>query len=219
MRSPKIFKFTIEEEIWNSITHGIGAGLAIAGLISLVVLGSVYGDIWHITSFSIYGSTLVLLYLASTLYHGTQIPKVKQILRVFDHAAIYLLIAGTFTPFLLITLHGTFGWTMLAVVWGVAVLGIAFRIIFVGRFDHLATMSYIAMGLLIIIPFKEMMATIPADGIALIVAGAFLYMAGVIFYVWKIVPYNHAIWHLFVIGGSVCHYFAILFHVLPASVA
>ncbi|KAA3658157.1 MAG: hypothetical protein DWQ04_25980 [Chloroflexi bacterium] len=217
MRPPEIFKFTIEEEIWNGITHGIGTGLAIAGLTTLVVLAAIYGDSWRVVSFSIYGSTLVLLYLASTLYHSIQIPKVKQVLRVFDHAAIYLLIAGTYTPFLLVSMRGRLGWTLLAIVWGIALVGIIFRSVFVGRFEVLTTIGYVAMGWLIVVAFREMMVTIPPGGITLIIAGGLTYTVGVIFYAWKKIPYNHAIWHLFVMGGSICHYFAMLFHVLPAS--
>ncbi|MCA9922720.1 MAG: hemolysin III family protein [Anaerolineales bacterium] len=217
MRPPEIFKFTIEEEIWNGITHGIGAGLSIAGLTVLVLLAAMNGDSWRVVSFSIYGSTLVLLYLASTLYHSIQIPKVKQILRRFDHAAIYLLIAGTYTPFLLVNLRGRLGWTLLAVVWGIALVGIVFRTIFFGRFEVLATIGYVLMGWLIVVAFKEMLLVIPPGGIALIIAGGLTYTVGVIFYAWKKLPYNHAIWHLFVLGGSICHYFAMLFHVLPTS--
>ena len=217
MRPPEIFKFTIEEEIWNGITHGIGAGLSIAGLTVLVLLAAMNGDSWRVVSFSIYGSTLVLLYLASTLYHSIQIPKVKQILRRFDHAAIYLLIAGTYTPFLLVNLRGRLGWTLLAVVWGIALVGIVFRTIFFGRFEVLATIGYVLMGWLIVVAFKEMLLVIPPGGIALIIAGGLTYTVGVIFYAWKKLPYNHAIWHLFELGGSICHYFSMLFHVLPTS--
>jgi len=217
MRPPEIFKFTIEEEIWNGITHGIGTGLSIAGLTILVVLASIYGDSWRVVSFSIYGGSLVLLYLASTLYHSIQIPKVKQILRRFDHAAIYLLIAGTYTPFLLVSMRGRLGWILLGVVWGIALLGIVFRTIFFGRFETLATIGYVAMGWLIVVAFKEMLVAIPPGGIELIIAGGLSYTVGVIFYAWKKIPYNHAIWHLFVLGGSICHYFAMLFHVLPAT--
>ncbi len=219
MRPPEIFKFTIEEEIWNGITHGIGTGLSIAGLTTLVVLASIYGDSWRVVSFSIYGGSLVLLYLASTLYHSIQIPNVKQILRRFDHAAIYLLIAGTYTPFLLVSMRTRLGWILLGVVWGIALLGIVFRTIFFGRFETLATIGYVAMGWLIVVAFKEMLAAIPPGGIELIIAGGLSYTVGVIFYAWKKIPYNHAIWHLFVMGGSVCHYFAMLFHVLPTKAA
>ena len=219
MRSPEPFKFkfTLEEEIWNGITHGIGTGLAIAGLTLLVVLAAINGDSWRIISFSIYGSTLVLLYLASTLYHSIQIPKVKRILQVMDHAAIYLLIAGSYTPFLLVNMRGTLGWTLFGVVWGLALLGIAFRTIFVGRFEKLAVVGYVLMGWLMVLGFKEMQLAVPPGGIALIFAGGITYTVGVIFFAWRKLPYNHAIWHLFVMGGSICHFFAMLYYVLPVS--
>ncbi|MCP4424838.1 MAG: hemolysin III family protein [Chloroflexi bacterium] len=218
MRPPDIFKFTLKEEVWNGITHGIGTALAIAGLTVLVSLAAINGDSWRVVSFSIYGSTLVLLYLASTLYHSIQIPKVKRVLQVLDHAAIYLLIAGSYTPFLLVNMRGQLGWTLFGVVWGLALLGIALRTIFVGQFEKLAVAGYVLMGWLMVVGFKEMQLTIPSGGVALILAGGITYTVGVVFFAWRKLPYNHAIWHLFVLGGSVCHFLAILFYVLPMSV-
>ncbi len=215
MRTPQRFKFTLQEEVWNGITHGIGTGLAIAGLTLLVVLAAVNGDSWRVVSFSIYGGTLVLLYLASTLYHSIQIPRVKGVLQVLDHAAIYLLIAGSYTPFLLVNLRGRLGWTLLGIVWGLAFLGIALRTIFVGRYEKLAVVGYLLMGWLLVVAFKELQAALPAGGIALIIAGGICYTVGVIFFAWRKLPYNHAIWHLFVMGGSICHFFAMLYYVLP----
>lgn len=211
------FKFTPTEEVWNGITHGIGTALSIAGLTLLVVLAAVYGDSWRVVSFSIYGSTLVLLYLASTLYHSIQIPKVKRVLQVLDHAAIYLLIAGSYTPFLLVNMRGKLGWTLFGVVWGLAILGIALRTIFVGRFEKLAVVGYVLMGWLMVVGFKEMQLAIPPGGVNLIIAGGVTYTVGVIFFAWRKIPYNHAIWHLFVMGGSICHFLAMLFYVLPAG--
>jgi hemolysin III len=209
--------YTVGEEIANSITHGIGTGLAVAGLTILVVLAAIYGDVWRVVSFSVYGSTLVILYLASTLYHSIQNPKVKRILRIFDHASIYLLIAGSYTPFVLVNMRGTLGWTLFGIVWGIAIVGIVFKTIFIGRFEKLATAGYVLMGWLIVVAFKEMFASISVGGIIWIVIGGVTYTVGVIFYAWQRLPYNHAIWHLFVLGGSICHYFAVLFHVLPQT--
>ena len=217
MRSPEPFKFTLKEEVWNGITHGIGTVLAIAGLTLLVVLAAINGDSWRVVSFSIYGSTLVLLYLASTLYHSIQIPKVKRVLQVMDHAAIYLLIAGSYTPFLLVSMRGRLGWTLFGVVWGLALLGIALRTIFVGRFEKLAVAGYLLMGWLMVVGFKEMQLSVPPGGVALIIAGGITYTVGVVFFSWRKLPYNHAIWHLFVMGGSICHFLAMLFYVLPAG--
>lgn len=215
--STNVMGYTVGEEIANSVTHGIGAGLSIAGLTLLVVLAAIYGDVWRVVSFSIYGSSLVLLYLASTLYHSIQHPKVKQVLRIFDHSAIYLLIAGTYTPFTLVSMRGPLGWTIFGVVWGLALLGIAFKTVFIGRFEKLATAAYILMGWLVVVAFKEMLVTIPPGGVAWLMAGGIVYTLGVLFYAWQKLPYNHAIWHLFVLGGSICHFFAILFHVLPVQ--
>ncbi len=213
--STNVMGYTVGEEIANSVTHGIGTGLSIAGLTLLVVLAAIYGDVWRVVSFSIYGSSLVLLYLASTLYHSIQHPKVKQVLRIFDHSAIYLLIAGTYTPFTLVSMRGPWGWTMFGVVWGLALLGIAFKTVFIGRYEKLATVAYVLMGWLVVVAFKEMLVAIPPGGVAWLMAGGVVYTLGVLFYAWQKLPYNHAIWHLFVLGGSTCHFFAILFHVLP----
>ena len=212
-----VMGYTIGEEIANSVTHGIGAALSVAGLTLLVVLAAIYGDVWRVVSFSIYGSSLVLLYLCSTLYHSIQHPQAKRILRIFDHSAIYLLIAGTYTPFTLVSMRGPWGWTMFSVVWSLALLGIAFKTVFIGRWEKLATAAYVLMGWLVVIAFKEMLVTIPPGGVFWLVTGGVVYTLGVIFYAWEKLPYNHAIWHLFVLGGSICHFFAILFHVLPVK--
>lgn len=208
-------KPNLGEEIANSITHGIGAGLSVAGLTLLVAFASIYGDVWRVVSFSIYGSTLILLYLASTLYHSFQNPRVKRVFKIIDHAAIYLLIAGTYTPILLVNMRGAWGWTLFVVIWGLTLAGIVLKIFFINRFKKLSTVIYVLMGWLCIVAIKEMIATIPPGGLAWLIAGGITYTLGVIFYVWHKLPYNHAIWHLFVLGGSICHFFAILFYVLP----
>lgn len=212
-RPPKIY--TLGEEIANSITHGIGTALSIAGLTLLLVLAAIYGDVWRVVSFAIYGVTLILAYLASTLYHSLQPPRVKHIFRIIDHAAIYLLIAGTYTPFLLVGMRGVWGWTLLVVIWLLALIGVAFKIFAIHRMPMLSTFAYIAMGWLCVAAFNEMLVRIPPGGIAWLVTGGVLYTVGVIFYVWRSLPYNHAIWHMFVLGGSACHYFAILFYLVP----
>ncbi|VAW31637.1 FIG01964566: Predicted membrane protein, hemolysin III homolog [hydrothermal vent metagenome] len=210
-------RYTIGEEIANSITHGVGAALSIAGLTLLVVLAAIYGDVWRVVSFSIYGSSLILLYLASTLYHSIQHHKVKRILRIFDHAAIYLLIAGTYTPFTLVSMRGAWGWSLFGVVWGLALMGIAFKTLFIGRYEKIATAAYVLMGWLVIVAFKQMLLVVPPGGIVWLVIGGVAYTLGVIFYAWDKLPYNHAIWHLFVLAGSISHFFAILFYVLPVQ--
>jgi hemolysin III len=202
--------YTLGEEIANSITHGIGAGLSIAGLTVLVVLAALQGDVWRVVSFSIYGSTLVLLYLASTLYHSFQSPRVKRVFQIFDHSAIYLLIAGTYTPFLLVSLRGPWGWSLFAVVWGIALLGIAFKALFIHRFHVVSTLGYILMGWLGVVAIRQMLEAVPPAGLIWLAAGGVLYTIGVIFLAIRRIPYNHTIWHFFVLGGSLCHYFAVL---------
>ncbi|MBC8333078.1 MAG: hemolysin III family protein [Anaerolineae bacterium] len=209
--------FTIGEEIAHSITHGIGAGMSIVGLVILVVLAAKYGDAYQIVSFSIYGATLIILYLASTLYHGFQHPRIKQVLQVIDHAAIFLLIAGTYTPFLLVGVRGTWGWTLLIIVWGLALLGVGFRAIFVNRYEKVAVLAYVLMGWLCVVAFKEMTANIPLGGIIWIATGGAVYTIGVIFYALRKIPYMHTIWHLFVLGGSICHYLGVLFYLAPSQ--
>ncbi len=209
--------YSLAEEIANSVTHGIGAVLSVAGLTLLVVLAAIYGDVWRVVSFSIYGSTLVILYLASTLYHSFQNPRVKHVFRILDHVSIYLLIAGSYTPFLLVSMRGAWGWSLLGAVWGLALLGVAFKVIFIGRYEVLATAAYVLMGWMVVIAFKEMLVRVPPGGIALLIAGGLTYTFGVIFYAWEKLPFNHAIWHLFVLGGSICHFFAVLFYILPMA--
>lgn len=212
---PKLY--TLGEEIANAITHGIGTGLSIAGLTILVVLATLRADMWHIVSFSIYGATLIILYLSSTLYHSFQNVRVKQVFRVFDHASIYLLIAGTYTPFLLVTLRNRLGWILLGVIWALAAVGVVFKALFIRRFQKLTVAGYVAMGWLCVVAWRQMAAHIPTGGLVLLVAGGLCYTLGVLFYVWRKLPYNHAIWHLFVLSGSICHYLAILLYLLPAA--
>lgn len=203
------------EEITNSILHGIGLGFAIAALTLLVVLASIYGGVWHIVSFAIYGATLVLLYLSSTLYHSFPHGNIKDIFQVFDHASIYLLIAGTYTPLTLIPLRGKLGWTIFGVVWGIAIVGIVFKIFFVKRFVILSTILYIVMGWMIIIAIRPLINAVNSINIIFLVLGGVFYTVGTIFYINKKIKFNHAIWHLFVLAGSVCHFFTILY-LLPS---
>lgn len=201
--------YTVGEEIVNGVTHGIGALLSIAGLVVLVVLAALYGTVWHVVSFAIYGSSLIVLYLASTLYHSIQIPRLRPFLRILDHSAIFVLIAGTYTPFLLVSLRGPWGWSLLGVVWGIAVLGIFFKVFFIGKLEVLSTIAYVLMGWMCMLAFKQLMNAMPSYGLTWLVAGGVTYTLGVLFYAIKKIPYNHAIWHLFVLGGSVCHFFAV----------
>jgi hemolysin III len=207
------------EELANSLTHGVGLALSVAGFIVLVVLAAMRGSAWRIVSCAAYGSTLISLYTASTLYHGIRSPRLKRILRVCDHSAIYLLIAGTYTPFLLVNLRGSWGWSLFAVIWGLAMAGILFKVWFVEHFSILSTAVYLLMGWLALIAVKPMLLWVPHSGLLWLLAGGVLYTVGVVFYAWKKVPYNHAIWHGFVLAGSTCHYFAVLCSVILSAKA
>jgi hemolysin III len=213
---PRITRpFTLGEEIFHSITHGIGSGLSIAGFTLLLVLAILFGDVYQIVSFSIFGASLVCLYLSSTLYHGFQQPRVKHIFKIFDHASIYLLIAGTYTPFLLIGLGGSTGWTFLFIVWGIALFGVVFKVLFIERFQVLSVVTYLLMGWLCVFVFREMVASIPLGAIILLAIGGLFYTVGVVFYALQKIPYMHAVWHFFVLAGSICHFFAVLLYLAP----
>lgn len=208
---------SLREEIANSITHGIGFLLSVAGLVVLVVSASIDGDPWKIVSFTVYGSSMVVLYLASTFYHSFHGPRLKRILRVIDHCSIYLLIAGTYTPFTLLNMRGPLGWTLFGVIWGLAFFGIALKGFHVDRFPILTPLIYIAMGWLGAVAIRPSLHMIPTGGIVLLLAGGITYTLGVIFYAVDRLPYNHAIWHLFVLGASAFHFFAVFFYAMALS--
>ncbi|MEW6366738.1 MAG: hemolysin III family protein [Acidobacteriota bacterium] len=210
-------EYTLREEIANGVTHAIGAALSIAGLSILVTLAAIYGDVWRIVSFSIYGTTLVLLFLASTFYHSSRSPRLKRLFKILDHSAIYLLIAGTYTPFTLVSIRGGWGWALFGIIWGLTIVGIVLKCFYVNRFRILSVLVYLAMGWLAVIAFKPLVASLSSGGIRLIVAGGLCYTCGVLFYIWKRLPYGHAVWHVFVLSGSACHYFSVLLYVLPTG--
>jgi hemolysin III len=203
------------EELANAISHGIGALCSIAALVLLIVYASLYGDVWHIVSFTIFGITLLILYVCSTLLHSITHPKAKDWFEILDHAAIYLLIAGTYTPFLLVSLRGPLGWSIFGVIWGLAIVGIVLKFFYVKKFILLSTLCYIAMGWLIVIAIKPLYDALPGNGLVWLIVGGLLYTMGTIFYVWRRIPYHHAIWHVFVLAGSAAHFITILFYVLP----
>jgi len=209
--------YTPREELANALTHGIGAALSVAGLAVIVSLASLRADAWCVTATAIFGATLVLLYTASTLYHSVRGEALKRRLRKFDHAAIFLLIAGTYTPFLLVSLRGPWGWSLFGVIWALAAAGVTMKFWFTGRFKILSTLLYLAMGWLVVIALRPMLRVVPADGLWLLLAGGLCYTVGTVFYVWKRLPYHHAVWHLFVLGGSVCHFFSVLAAVIPRA--
>lgn len=202
--------YSVSEEIANSITHGIGTVLSVVGGIALIVFAALYGDAWRIVSFTIYSVTLVILYLASTLYHSVRDSKLKRVFKILDHACIYLLIAGTYTPFLLVSLRGPWGWTLLGVIWGLALVGVIFKIFSAQRFRRFLVLGYLLMGWLCVVAGRELLLRVPAEGLFWLALGGLLYTVGVLFYAWRKLPYGHTIWHLFVLGGSICHYLAVL---------
>ncbi len=208
-------KQTVGEEIANSITHGIGALLSVAGAVILIVRAAMYGTAIHVVSFAIYGLTLILLHTSSSLYHGLRAPRAKRVFWVFDHATIYLLIAGTYTPFMLISLQGAWGLALLIAVWALAILGILLATLFIGRLRRLALALYLTMGWLIVLASRELWLHVPHEALVFVAAGGLSYTLGVAFYCWKRLPYGHMIWHFFVLGGSICHYFGILLYLLP----
>ena len=209
-------RVSVGEEIANSITHGVGGLLAIAGLVVLVTLAAMRGSASHVVGSAIFGATMVVLYSSSTLYHAIPAPRAKRVLQHIDHASIFLLIAGTYTPFTLVTLRGPWGWTLFGIVWGLALVGIALQ---TGSRRHpvLAVALYIAMGWVVIVAIRPLLAALPAGGVALLVAGGLSYTAGVVFYAARRLPYHHAIWHAFVLAGTVLHFFAVLLYVIPRS--
>ena len=204
------------EELASSLIHGVGIVLSIVGLATLAAFAARAGDPRHLASVCVYGATLILLYTASTLYHSVPGERVKPVLRLLDHAAIFLLIAGTYTPLTLITLHGAWGWSLFAIVWALAFAGIALEL---RRVRHRGVMAalYVGMGWVGVVAIKPLMASLPAGGLWLLFGGGIAYTLGVPFYLWKRLPYNHALWHAFVLLGSVLQFFAVLYFVLPTA--
>jgi hemolysin III len=204
---------TPAEHIANAITHGFGFGLSVACLVLLVVFASLRRGVWEVVSCSIYGATLVILYLSSTLYHSIHMPRIRHVLNIIDHAAIYLLIAGTYTPYLLVPLRGALGWSLFGVIWSLAAVGIIFQALFISRYKFLSTASYVAMGWMVVATIVPLLKVLPVMAIVWMAVGGLCYTLGVVFYVWQRLKFAHAIWHLFVLAGSICHFFGILFFV------
>ena len=209
--------FTKTEEIVNAITHGLGALLSIAALVLLIIYSAQYGTAWHVVSFTIFGSTMLLMYLCSTLVHSLPEGKLKDLFQIFDHTSIYFFIAGTYTPFLFIALDGWTRWTIFGIVWGIALGGTVFKSFFVKKYMLFSTILYIVMGWMIVFAWKPLTVFLAPNGIVLLVTGGILYTAGSVFYVWRGFKHHHAIWHLFVLAGSACHFLCIFIYLLPWS--
>ena len=206
-------RYTGREELANVATHAAGLLASVVGVCVLVYLGVVRDEALRAVSAAVYGVTLVALYAASTLYHAFREEGIKRVLRVLDHCAIYLLIAGTYTPFVLVGIGGGWGWTLFGIVWTMAVAGILFKVLFTGRFAVLSTAAYVAMGWLGVVALRPLVAAVPPAALLWLLMGGIAYTAGTLFY-HRRVPYSHALWHLFVLAGSVCHFIAITLLVL-----
>lgn len=213
-----VASYSFAEEVANAVTHGIAALLSIAALVVMLwytVTRS--GDTNAIVSASIFGSAMIILYTASTLYHAVPVGRLKQILQVFDHGAIYLMIAGSYTPFCLVSLKGPVGWTLCAVVWSIALFGMIFQPLLMKRADWLNCILYLVLGWCVVLVIKPLIATLATTGLWLLVAGGIVYSVGVVFYLCEKIPFNHAIWHLFVLAGTALQFFSVLFYVLPTA--
>lgn len=212
-------KYSLGEEIANAVTHGVGALFSIVALTIMVVFAALFGNMWQIVSVAIYGGTLVLLYTMSTLYHALTNVRAKKVFRIFDHASIYLLIAGTYTPFTLVVLRndGMIGWGIFISIWIVAIIGIIFSTIFIGRMKLLSTLAYILMGCVVVFAMPQLISHMQVNnsmpGLYWLIAGGVAYIAGTLFYMFK-VKYFHSIWHCFVLLGSILHFISVMFYVL-----
>ncbi len=215
MEQKKITYYDPKEEKLNVISHAFGLVLSIIALVLLVVFASLEGSAWHIVSFSIYGASLIVLYAASTFYHNSKTPKLRYRLNIFDHASIYVLIAGTYTPFTLVVLDGWVGWTIFGVSWGLALTGVILKLFFIGKYDRISTIAYVLMGWLIVFAIKPLVQNLPIEGLLWLLGGGISYTVGAILYSIKKIKYNHAIFHIFVLLGSFCHFIAVFFYVLP----
>lgn len=206
--------YTRKENLMNAITHGIGALLAVAALVILIVFASIYGDAWHIVSFTIYGVSLVLLFTVSTLYHSLTGYKAKKVFQIMDHSSIYILIAGTYTPILLTALRSSRGWVIFGIIWGMAIIGVSIQPFIINKHNILSTLIYIVMGWMIVTQFNQLIRVIPKISLIFLMVGGILYTLGAVLYLIKKIPYNHGIWHIFVLAGSIFHFFTILFLVV-----
>ncbi|TQR18826.1 PAQR family membrane homeostasis protein TrhA [Psychrobacillus soli] len=202
--------FSKREEIANAIIHGIGALLSIAALVILIVSSVTRGTAWHVVSFTLFGTTMVLLYASSTLVHGFPTGRAKDVFEIMDHSAIYFFIAGTYTPFLFLAVKGTLGWTLFGIVWGLAIAGTVFKAYFVKRFLHTSTLLYVVMGWLMVFAWKPLVANVSTQGLIYLAIGGVLYTVGAVFYVWRGFTYHHAVWHVFVLAASILHFFAVM---------
>jgi hemolysin III len=213
MKSLNSARYSFGEEVANSITHGVGWLLSVCGLAILVTFAAITGGALRVVTCAVFGSTLVLLYAASTLYHALPSDRAKHIFRVLDHSSIFSLIAGTYTPLTLVAVGGPWGWSLFGAIWALAAIGVLLNTFAHGRWRWLSISLYVSMGWLVVIAIRPLVASVTAGVLVLIVAGGLSYTLGLVFYSWRRLPYGHAVWHLFVLAGSVLHYLAVLFAV------
>ncbi len=213
----RIKYYSPREERININSHAIGFILSIVASVALVMHAILHGDVWHIVSFSIFGVSLIVLYAASTLYHSAKKSELRSRLKIFDHASIYVLIAGTYTPFTLVTLNGSIGWVIFGISWGLALTGIILKLFFTGRYKLVSTLMYILMGWIIVFAIKPLIDNLPLEGLLWLIAGGISYTIGAILYSIKKIKFNHAIFHIFVLIGSYCHFMSVFFYVLPCE--
>lgn len=210
--SGTIRPYCLKEEIWSCVIHGIGILFGVAGLAVLVTLSAFYGDIWSIVSTAVFGVSMIVLYAASTLYHAIPFPEAKRKLKKFDHISIYYLIAGTYTPFMLVNMRGSVGWTVFGIIWGLALIGTVLKLCTQGSGTKAWSIGlYLLMGWLVVFASKQLAARLPDIGLTFLVLGGLFYTLGIFFYVWKSRQYTHAVWHFFVLSGTVMHFFAVLY--------
>ncbi|MFT4752971.1 MAG: hemolysin III [Salibacteraceae bacterium] len=214
MTEPEVFEYDPIEEKWNVGSHAIGLILALVGTAFILMKAIVSGDIWKITSGVVFSASMVMLYLASTLYHYSSNDKARNYLRIFDHASIYFLIAGTYTPFTLVTLQGNLGWVLFGVTWTMAMGGVVLKLFYTGRYNILSTIMYVVMGWNIVFAITPLMETLTMPGFYWLLAGGIIYSVGAVFFMFDKIKYTHAIFHLFVLAGTICHFFAVYVYVL-----
>ena len=212
-KSKELIYYSSLEESMNIISHGFGLLLSVCALVLLIIRSSLYGSSWHIVSFTIFGSSLIILYAASTFYHNAKKEELRKKLNILDHSSIYVLIAGTYTPFALVTLNGTLGWAIFGITWGLALIGIILKLFYTGKYDKISTLAYVLMGWIILFGIKTLLNNLPTEGIYWLFSGGIAYTIGAVFYSLKKIKFNHAIFHLFVLIGSFCHFVSIFFYV------
>lgn len=217
MKTAGTVRYSFGEEVANSITHGVGWLLSVGGLVTLVTFAAITGGALRITSCAVFGATLVLLYASSTLYHALPCQRAKRVFRVLDHSAIFVLIAGTYTPLALVAVGGPWGWSLFGAIWALAAIGVLLNTVAHERWRWLSITLYVTMGWLVVIAIRPLVAAVGSGVLALVIAGGLTYTFGLVFYGWRRLPYGHAVWHVFVLAGSVLHYLAVFFEVGLAS--